>query len=49
MGFSHIRRGRAAITKDNPYPEATMRWLDHLYSEGRNHSGTLRYCKTYLE
>lgn len=33
MGFSHIRRGRAAITKDNPYPEATMRWLDHLYSE----------------
>ncbi|WP_062107931.1 extracellular solute-binding protein [Bacillus niameyensis] len=31
--MSDIRRGRAAITKDNPYPEATMRWIDHAYSE----------------
>lgn len=28
-----IRRGRAAITKDNEHPEATMRWIDHAYSE----------------
>ncbi|NLM54584.1 MAG: extracellular solute-binding protein [Firmicutes bacterium] len=33
IGFSHIRRGRAAITKDNKYPEATMRWIDHAYSD----------------
>nr|WP_249316711.1 extracellular solute-binding protein [Bacillus sp. FJAT-50079] len=31
--MSDIRRGRAAITKDNKYPEATMRWIDHAYSE----------------
>lgn len=31
--FHEIRRGRAAITKDNEHPEATMRWIDHAYSE----------------
>lgn len=31
--MSDIRRGRAAITKDNEHPEATMRWIDHAYSE----------------
>lgn len=31
--MSDIRRGRAAITKDNQYPEATMRWIDYAYSE----------------
>ncbi|MCJ7841533.1 extracellular solute-binding protein [Lederbergia sp. NSJ-179] len=28
-----VRRGRAAITSENKYPEATMRWLDYAYSE----------------
>lgn len=28
-----IRRGRAAITRENKHPEATMRWLDFAYSE----------------
>ncbi|NGP46185.1 extracellular solute-binding protein [Bacillaceae bacterium SIJ1] len=31
--YSEVFRGRAAITKDNPHPEATIRWLDYLYSE----------------
>jgi len=31
--YSEYFRGRAAITKDNEHPEATMRWLDYLYSE----------------
>lgn len=31
--MSEIRRGRAAITSKNPHPEATMRWIDHAYSE----------------
>ncbi|MFD2044906.1 extracellular solute-binding protein [Ornithinibacillus salinisoli] len=31
--MSEIRRGRAAITKENEHPEATMRWIDHAYSE----------------
>ncbi|MFD1848624.1 extracellular solute-binding protein [Oceanobacillus bengalensis] len=31
--YSEIFRGRAAITKDNEHPEATMRWLDYLYTE----------------
>ncbi|HHY10732.1 MAG TPA: extracellular solute-binding protein [Firmicutes bacterium] len=31
--ISDIRRGRAAITVANKYPEATMRWIDHAYSE----------------
>lgn len=31
--MSEIRRGRAAITSKNQYPEATMRWIDHAYSE----------------
>lgn len=30
---SGINRGRFAITKNNKYPEATMRWIDYLYSE----------------
>ena len=33
VGMHEIRRGRAAITSKNPYPEATMRWIDHAYSE----------------
>lgn len=34
QGMHEIKRGRAAITKDNPHPAATMRWLDHAaYSE----------------
>jgi putative aldouronate transport system substrate-binding protein len=33
QGLSYIRRGRAAITKDNSHPEATMRWIDHAYSD----------------
>ncbi|THF79070.1 extracellular solute-binding protein [Cohnella fermenti] len=28
-----IRRGMFAITSANKYPEATIRWLDYLYSE----------------
>lgn len=28
-----ITRGTFAITSQNPYPEATMRWVDYLYSE----------------
>lgn len=31
--ISEVKRGRAAITSKNKHPEATMRWLDHLYSE----------------
>lgn len=31
--MSEIKRGRAAITSKNKYPEATMRWIDHAYSE----------------
>ncbi|SHG46987.1 extracellular solute-binding protein [Ornithinibacillus halophilus] len=31
--MSEIRRGRAAITNENEHPEATMRWIDHAYSE----------------
>ena len=31
--FSEIKRGRAAITNKNKHPEATMRWLDHMYSQ----------------
>ena len=31
--ISEIKRGRFAITKENESPEATMRWVDHLYSE----------------
>lgn len=31
--LSEIRRGRAAITSENEHPEATMRWIDHAYSE----------------
>lgn len=30
---SEIKRGRFAITNTNKHPEATMRWVDHLYSE----------------
>jgi putative aldouronate transport system substrate-binding protein len=30
---SEVKRGRFAITSENKYPEATMRWVDHLYSE----------------
>ena len=30
--FSEIKRGRAAITNKNKHPEATMRWLDYMYS-----------------
>lgn len=30
---SEVKRGRFAITKNNQYPEATMRWVDYLYSE----------------
>lgn len=33
LEISDIRRGRAAITVANKYPEATMRWIDHAYSE----------------
>lgn len=33
IGNSEIRRGRAAITRENEYPAATMRWLDYHYSE----------------
>lgn len=34
QGMHEIKRGRAAITKENKYPEATMRWLDYAaYSE----------------
>lgn len=34
QGMHEIKRGRAAITKDNKYPEATMRWLDYAaYSD----------------
>lgn len=29
---SKIRRGTFAITSQNKYPEATMRWVDYLYS-----------------
>ncbi|KAF0818620.1 ABC transporter, substrate-binding protein (cluster 1, maltose/g3p/polyamine/iron) [Bacillus sp. ZZV12-4809] len=28
-----VKRGRFAITSENKNPEATMRWIDHLYSE----------------
>ncbi|GGA66662.1 extracellular solute-binding protein [Ornithinibacillus halotolerans] len=31
--MSEIRRGRAAITSENEHPEATLRWIDHAYSE----------------
>ncbi|WP_243298874.1 extracellular solute-binding protein [Bacillus litorisediminis] len=31
--FSEIKRGRAAITSENEHPEATMRWLDYMYSQ----------------
>lgn len=31
--YSEVFRGRAAITKDNEHPEATIRWLDYLYTE----------------
>ncbi|MFD1735442.1 extracellular solute-binding protein [Bacillus salitolerans] len=31
--ISEIKRGRFAITNENEHPEATMRWIDHLYSE----------------
>ncbi|MBW8348532.1 extracellular solute-binding protein [Bacillus sp. IITD106] len=30
--FSEIKRGRFAITNKNKYPEATMRWVDYMYS-----------------
>ncbi len=30
---SEVKRGRFAITKANKHPEATIRWIDHLYSE----------------
>lgn len=30
---SEIKRGRFAITRENKYPEATMRWVDYLYSQ----------------
>lgn len=34
QGMHEIKRGRAAITKENEHPEATMRWLDQAaYSE----------------
>ncbi|MCQ6563051.1 extracellular solute-binding protein [Paenibacillus mendelii] len=32
MRASNIRRGTFAITSENKYPEATMRWVDYLYS-----------------
>ncbi|GIN69704.1 sugar ABC transporter substrate-binding protein [Bacillus sp. J14TS2] len=28
-----IQRGTFSITKNNPYPEATMRWVDYFYSQ----------------
>ncbi|NGP45296.1 extracellular solute-binding protein [Bacillaceae bacterium SIJ1] len=28
-----INRGAFSITSNNPYPEATMRWIDYLYSQ----------------
>lgn len=31
--ISPFKRGRAAITSSNEHPEATMRWLDYMYSE----------------
>ncbi|MGN7297849.1 extracellular solute-binding protein [Ferdinandcohnia sp. SAFN-114] len=31
--LSEIKRGRAAISSENEQPEATMRWLDYMYSE----------------
>ncbi|WP_062350186.1 extracellular solute-binding protein [Bacillus kwashiorkori] len=31
--ITEIKRGRAAITSANKHPEATMRWLDYMYSE----------------
>lgn len=30
--FSEIKRGRFAITSANEHPEATMRWIDYMYS-----------------
>lgn len=30
---SNVLRGTFAITRDNPNPEATMRWVDYLYGE----------------
>lgn len=37
MGVSPgIGRGTFAITSENPYPEATMRWIDFVYSEEGN-------------
>jgi putative aldouronate transport system substrate-binding protein len=32
LGTSGITRGCTAITNKNQYPEATIRWLDYLYS-----------------
>ena len=32
-GTSGINRGTFDITNKNPYPEATMRWVDYLYTE----------------
>lgn len=31
--ISEIKRGRFAITKENKNPEATMRWVDYMYSQ----------------
>lgn len=28
-----INRGNFSITKDNPYPEASIRWIDYFYSQ----------------
>ncbi|MCK9479228.1 MAG: extracellular solute-binding protein [Firmicutes bacterium] len=30
---SKVKRGKFAITNKNSYPEATIRWIDYLYSE----------------
>ncbi|OZB95273.1 extracellular solute-binding protein [Paenibacillus sp. XY044] len=46
---SNIRRGTFAITSENKYPEATMRWVDILYSDEGSRLGYLGDSYEWLD
>ncbi|MEF3311969.1 extracellular solute-binding protein [Paenibacillus sp. GYB004] len=46
---SNIRRGTFAITSNNKHPEATMRWVDYLYSDEGSRLGFLGNSYKWLD
>lgn len=49
MRASNIRRGTFAITSYNKNPEATMRWVDYLYSDEGSRLGFLGNSYKWLD